>query len=185
MVSSFEAAVERHQRKVYTFASYYLGNPAEAEDITQEVLVRMWRQWSKLDGERLGPWLLRVTRNACYDLLRRRRSAAKLFVLEPETRETEEGFDLLPAVEAASDDGPDPEARAEGSDFRHHLRRALDQLGEPFRSIVILREIQGFKYREISDALDLPLNTVRVYLHRGRRRLREQLREVYGHAAAI
>ncbi len=184
MVKAFEAAVERHQRKIHTFASYYLGNPAEAEDITQEVLVRMWRQWSKLDTERLGPWLLRVTRNACYDLLRRRRSAAKLFVLEPEARPIEEGADPLPAVETAAAGDPGPGARAEGSEFQHHLRRALDELGEPFRSIVILREIQGFKYREISDALDLPLNTVRVYLHRGRRRLREGLREVYGHATA-
>jgi RNA polymerase sigma-70 factor (ECF subfamily) len=178
MVSGFEAAVERHQRKVYTFARYYLGNPEEAEDVTQEVLVRMWRQWRKLDAERLGPWLLRVTRNACYDLLRRRRSAAKLVVPEPEVEGLEQA-----AVETAAAGDPDPQARAEAADFRRHLRSALGELGEPMKSIVILREIQGFKYREISDALDLPLNTVRVYLHRGRRRLRERLREVYGHAA--
>ena len=66
------------------------------------------------------------------------------------------------------------------ADFRRHLRDALEQLADPMKSIVILREIQGLKYHEIADALDVPLNTVRVYLHRGRRRLREQLKEVYG-----
>ena len=176
----FEAAVERHQRKVYTFARYYLGNPEEAEDVTQEVLIRMWRRWRELDAERLGPWLMRVTRNASYDLLRRRRSAARLFAHEPEGADVEEAPGR---VETAVSGDPDPEARAEGSDFRRHLRRALDELGEPMKSIVILREIQGFKYREISDALELPLNTVRVYLHRGRRKIRQELREAYGHVA--
>jgi RNA polymerase sigma-70 factor (ECF subfamily) len=61
---------------------------------------------------------------------------------------------------------------------------ALAGLSEPAKSIVILREIQGLSYREIGDVLELPLSTVRVALHRGRRRLREELREVYNHVAA-
>jgi RNA polymerase sigma-70 factor (ECF subfamily) len=174
MVSGFEAAVEDHQRRIYTFARYYLGNQEEADDITQEVLLRLWRNRNELDDEYLGAWLLRVTRNACYDLLRRRRSAAKVFSAESE----DEVAETEPARQ------PGPQDRAEASSFRGHLRDALEELGEPYRSVIILREIQGLKYQEISDALEMPLTSVRVNLHRGRKKLRERLREVYDHAAA-
>lgn len=173
MVSGFEAAVADHQRRIYTFARYYLGNQEEADDITQEVLLRLWRNRHELDDHHLGAWLLRVTRNACYDVLRKRRSAAKVFSFEPE----EEVAETEPAPE------PDPQARAEASGFRGHLRDALEEVGEPYKSVIILREIQGFKYQEISDALEMPLSSVRVNLHRGRKKLRERLREVYHHAA--
>ncbi|MEM7356051.1 MAG: sigma-70 family RNA polymerase sigma factor, partial [Acidobacteriota bacterium] len=69
--------------------------------------------------------------------------------------------------------------------FRRHLKQALEQLKDPMKSIVILREVQGLKYQEIAQVLDIPLATVRVYLHRGRRRLRQQLKEVYGHGATL
>lgn len=171
MVSGFETAVERHQRRIYTFARYYLGNSQEADDITQEVLLKLWRKRREIDDERMLPWLVRVTRNACYDLLRKRRSAAKMFSSEAEDE----------AVQASTDPEPGPEARAEASDFKRHLEDALDEIGEPYKSLVLLREVQGMKYQEISDALEMPLNTVRVYLHRARHELRERLREVYEH----
>jgi len=170
-VTGFEAAVARHQRRVFSFAHYFLGNPSEAEDVVQEVLLRLWQNWHKLDAERLEPWLTRVTRNACYDLLRKRRSASRYMVPDPEGHATDQ----------ATSDRPDPEAMAEASDFRGHLLEALRHLDDPLRSILILREIQGLKYQEIADILEMPLNTVRVYLHRGRQRLRKQLGRVYDH----
>ena len=74
----FESAVSRHSRRVFTFASYLLGDPAEAEDITQEVLIKLWRRGGEIDPDRLGAWLLAVTRNACTDVLRRRRRTAEI-----------------------------------------------------------------------------------------------------------
>lgn len=165
----FEEVVESYQRRVYTFAYYFLGRPQEAEDVTQEVFLKLWRHWSKIDPERLEAWLMRVTRNASYDLLRRRRTAGQV-VLEPADEAT---------VERAEAGGPDPAQRAENRDFRRLLRAAVARVAEPYRSVLVLREIQGLKYREIAAALETPLNTVRVYLHRGRRKLREELREVY------
>ncbi len=175
MVSGFDAAVQRHQRKVYTFARYYLGQAEEAEDITQEVFLKLWRHQRSLDAEGTRAWLLKVTRNACYDRLRRRQSAAKVFADDAEES----------ATERVSAPEPGPEARAAAADFRRHLGSALEELADPMKSIVILREIQGMKYHEIAGVLGVPLNTVRVYLHRGRARLREQLKEVYGHAGTI
>ena len=167
MVSDFEAAVERHQRKVYTFARYYLGQTQEAEDITQDVFLKLWHNRRRVDAEGTRAWLLRVTRNACFDRLRQRQSAAKVFA-----GDTEE-----PNLERVSTAAPGPEAHAAAADFRRHLGGALEQLTDPTKSIVILREIQGFKYREIAETLEMPVNTVKVYLRRGRLRLRDALRE--------
>lgn len=173
MVSAFEAVVGRHQRKVYTFARYYLGQTQEAEDITQEVFLKLWHNRREIDAEGTRAWLLKVTRNACFDRLRRRQTAARIFADDSSE----------PEVEKIRVADPDPEARAAAADFRRHLSSALEQLTDPMKSIVILREVQGLKYDEIAEVLGVPLNTVRVYLHRGRARLREQLKEVYGHGA--
>ena len=165
----FEAAVERHQGRVFTLAWYLLSDRQEAEDVTQEVLIRMWRSGGRVDPERLEAWLLRVTRNASYDRLRSRRSAAKVFAADPAGEAS--------AVVAV--DGASPERVVGGVELGRQLRAAMTELREPAKSIVILREIQGLSYRQIADVLELPLSTVRVSLHRGRRRLRELLREVY------
>lgn len=77
-----------------------------------------------------------------------------------------------------ADRAPLPDVQANSAIFQDHLRRALDTLEEPHKSIVMLREIQEYKYEEISEALDLPLNTVKVYLHRARKALRKELKEV-------
>jgi RNA polymerase sigma factor (sigma-70 family) len=172
--AAFDAAVARHQRKVHTLARYLLSDLEEAEDVTQEVLIRLWRHGAEVAAERVQSWLLRVTRNACYDRLRRRRSASRLFVSD-----TDHG-----AVATAMVEAPDPETLAEASEFGRRLCGALARLREPAKSIVILREIQGLSYQQIADTLELPLSTVRVSLHRARRRLREHLREVYDHVAA-
>lgn len=167
----FRKLVEEHRHRIYSFAYYYLGNHEEAEDVTQEVLLRLWKNWQRIDRGRLPAWITRVTRNACYDALRKRQAYRAL---------VGEDADGEVADNAATPE-PDPEAQAETSDFHQHLERALQQIAEPYRSIVILREIQDLKYEQISEALDMPLNTIKAYLHRGRRMLREQLREVVGH----
>lgn len=169
MLTAFEDTAQRYRRRVYSFARYLLSNREEAEDVTQEVLLRLWRHQEGVDEERLGAWLLRVTRNACYDLLRRRRSEAAAGI--------EVSFDEEDAREVVSVE-PSPESRAQDADFRRLLLEALGELGEPYKSVVILREVQGLPHREIGEALGIPEATVRVHLHRGRRKLRERLREV-------
>jgi RNA polymerase sigma-70 factor (ECF subfamily) len=119
----------------------------------------------------MWPWLIRVTRNASIDALRKRGSYRALVDEDPEGE----------ATSRFASPGAGPDAAAEAADFRKQLERALHQIHEPYRSIIILREIQDLKYEEIAAALDLPLNTVKVYLHRGRRLLRERLREFVQH----
>ena len=169
----FQELVREHRDRIYTFAVYSLKNREDAEDVTQEVLIRLWNHWRRLEGAHLRAWIVRVTKNACVDAVRRRQTRHRH---EYETEDDE--------LERAAGTGPDPERDAEDADFRRQLKAALAELAEPYRSIVILREIQGLAYDEIADSVGKPLNTVKVYLHRGRKMLREQLREVPAYAQA-
>ncbi len=167
----FDSAVSRYSRRVFTFASYLLGDPAEAEDVTQDVLIKLWRKGGGIDPDRVGAWLMTVTRNACTDALRRRRRTAEII---PIRRENQDPIDRPSPA-------PDPERAAAGSQLGARIIEVLSGLSEPGRSVVILREIQGLSYREISDVTGIHIDTVRVVLHRARRRLRDSLKEVRPH----
>ena len=163
----FEHQVKRYKDRVYGFAFHYLGTAEEAEDVTQEVFIRFWQHRMSLDAKQPIGWLLRVTRNVSIDAIRRRKTYRKNVSVDSEM------------VENVSEVNLSPEQHTEYSDFQMHLKRALDKLAEPYRSIVIMREIEEMKYNEIGEALELPLNTVKVYLHRARKMLRDQLKEVF------
>src|SRR3954451_23901212 len=137
MLTAFEDTAQRYQRRVYSFARYLLSSREEAEDVTQELLLRLWRHRQGVDEERLGSWLLRVTRNACYDLLRRRRSEAAAGL---------RGASRDDAAEEVATPEPDPQSRPEATDFRRCLLSALAEIGEPYKSVVILREVQGLPH---------------------------------------
>jgi RNA polymerase sigma factor (sigma-70 family) len=171
MSRGFEKIADRHRDRIFTLACYILGDREEAEDVTQEVLIRLWKNVDSLEEARVLPWLLHVTRNACIDGLRRRRTYRALVAPDPEGT----------ATSRVASTAIGPASVVENADFRSHLERAVQELAEPYRTIVILREIQDFRYEEICEALSLPLNTVKVYLHRARRKLREKLREFASH----
>lgn len=168
-MTGFEAVVSQQQRRVHSFARYLLGQTEEAEDVTQEVFLKLWQSFDKIELETVGGWLLRVTRNACYDRLRKRQTLSRILAVESEPE----------SVERSASDIPGPAHYAEAADFRRHLLTALRQLGEPYASVLILREIQGLPYSDICAALEIPLSTVKITLHRGRKRLRQQLGEIY------
>ncbi len=162
----YERQVRQHQHRVYGLAVYLLGDREAAEDVTQEVWLRLWRHRHEVDEALLPGWLLRVTRNACIDALRRRKA------YRAHVRTDSDG------LRDAADPERSPDEEAASALFMERLERALRQLKEPHRSIVILREIHDMKYEAIAETLGLPLNTVKVYLHRARKTLRKLLSEV-------
>lgn len=133
--------------------------------MTQEVLVRFWQRGEQIDTSKRKAWVLKVTRNACLDQLRKKK-----------TRQS-----YTPATASIDDfgnDAPTPDRLSESADFRVHLERAIAGLDEPYRSLVVLREIHGLSYSELAETLDLPLSTAKVYLHRARKRLRTALQKI-------
>lgn len=164
--AGYERAVMRYRHRVYGYAYHMLGDAEEAADVAQDVFVRLWERRGDIEDGRLLPWLMFVTRNACIDALRHRKTVRSVVTRSGEM------------VEQVAADGDLPDAATERSELRRQIERALNRLTEPYKSIVILREIQELSYADICRVLDLPLTTVKVYLHRGRRTLRSAISEV-------
>ncbi|MDZ7413644.1 MAG: sigma-70 family RNA polymerase sigma factor [candidate division KSB1 bacterium] len=162
----FTTAVLAHKDRIYSQAYYFLGNRPDAEDVTQEVLLRAWQNLDAIRKPTVKAWLMRVTHNLCIDTLRRHKAQQVV-----RTPEASDGCEMgLPLV--AEDD---PQVNAEESELRRHLLQAIQRLPVRLRSVIIMRELQDMTYEEISSALDLPLNSVKVYIHRGRKLLRAAL----------
>ena len=169
MIEAFKKAVEQNKDRIYSMAYYSLGNREEAEDVTQEVLVRLWENWEDIAVERVTGWVVHVTRNACIDAIRKRQTYRR--------RITASGDGEI--VERAASGWPGPDELAHASALRQQLQVAIQEIDEPYRSLIILREIEDMKYGEISEAMNMPLNTVKTYIHRGRKMLRGQLKETW------
>ncbi|NOZ60313.1 MAG: sigma-70 family RNA polymerase sigma factor [Calditrichaeota bacterium] len=167
----FEKYVSQYKDLVYTQAYYFTGNSADAQDIAQEALVKLWRHFGNLSKKSVKSWLTKVTRNLCIDYSRKRRE----MVMDQISQHAEgEHFQSQNPAEPSR-----PDDELELADLQSHLKSAIGKLPEKIRETIILREIQGFSYEEIADALNIPLNSVKVYLHRGRKLLAKFLKPIY------
>ena len=156
MDTIFRQWTRDHQDQTWSLARYLLRDNAEAEDVVQEAFIRLWEHRESMSDARVKPWLLRVTRNLCLDRLRRRR---------PEQPADD--------TELAGPDCPAQNMQREQTLAR--LQQAVQDLEEPFRSLVLLRDVQQHSYAEVAGTLDLSMSQVKVYLHRARKQLREEL----------
>jgi RNA polymerase sigma-70 factor (ECF subfamily) len=160
--AGFERAVLQLKDRVHGYAVLILRDGAEAQDVAQEALVRMWRERARVEDEGAKTWLLRTAHNLCIDRLRRRR-------VRGEVADGEE------VVTWRADDRPDPERQAAAARLGERIRSALGELSEIDRAVVVLREVEGLSYDEIAAMLGMPLGTLKARLHRARERLRERL----------
>jgi RNA polymerase sigma-70 factor (ECF subfamily) len=159
MSADFERWVTEYQDQAWSLARYLLKDGGEAEDATQEAFIKLWQHRADIDPERARPWLMKVLRNGCLDRLRRRKPVTE-----------------LTGTEAPEEHGP--MAGAEQGELGRWLKGAIAGLREPYRSLVVLRDIHQHSYDEVAHAMELSLTQVKVYLHRARKQLREQLAEV-------
>jgi len=160
-VRAFEELVIAHQHRVFAVAQRMLGNAAEAEEIAQEVFLRVHRSIGEFRGEsRLSTWLYAITSRLC---LNRLAAGDRRF-----RRDDAEALERAP--------GPgDAAALLERSEVEAALRDAIAELPEDRRIVVVLRDLEGLSYEEIAQALDLELGTVRSRLHRARTDLKAKL----------
>jgi RNA polymerase sigma-70 factor (ECF subfamily) len=153
----FRLAVLQHDRTVYRFAAALLRDSREAEDVVQETFLNYWQHGANVEQPRA--WLLRVARNACLDRLRK--SGRLVSHEQAELPEPSEDRD--------------PAWHYEQRELSADLQKCVDSLPEPQRSLVVLFDVQGADGATCARVLGLSVNQVKVYLHRARRKLRQQL----------
>lgn len=151
-----------YQHRVFGVALRMLGNAAEAEEVAQEAFVRAHRALSEFRGDaKLSTWLYAITSRLCLNRL-----------ASGERRLVRQGEDALLRL---SDAGPHPDAALERHELETALGRAIAELPEDRRIVVVLRDVEGLSYEEIAQVLELELGTVRSRLHRARADLKEKL----------
>ena len=160
--TAFSELVRRHQSEVYTLAMRLVGDRELAADVAQEAFVRAWRALPKFRGDsRFTTWMHRITVNTAWTL---RAKAAK--------RRTERLDDLAFEPQAS---GMTPERAGDLSDVRPRVEGALRKLPAGTRAVVVLKDVYGWSHPEIAEHLDISVTAAKVRLHRGRKRLREEL----------
>lgn len=159
---TWEEVVTAHSAKVYRLAYRLTGNRHDAEDLTQEVFVRVFRSLENFQPGTLDGWLHRITTNLFLDQARRK-SRIRFDGM------SEEAESRLPS------NGPGPERSFEFNNLDVDIVRALDELPPDFRAAVVLCDLEGLSYDEVARALGVKLGTVRSRIHRGRTMLKEKL----------
>jgi len=168
-VQAFNLLVERYQHRVYGLCVRMLGDADAAADATQEVFLSAFRGISRYrDGSFLG-WLLRIARNECYDQLRARKRRPHISLDIAASDADAAQIELTDPSEA-------PDDRMLRAELAQELQRRLQELEVDLRLVVILSDIQGYRYEEIAAATGWPLGTVKSRLSRARARLRDALR---------
>lgn len=158
---SWDELVRQHADRVYRLAYRLSGNQHDAEDLTQETFIRVFRSVQNYQPGTFEGWLHRITTNLFLDMVRRR-GRIRMEALP-------EDYDRVPA------DDPNPEQIYHDSRLGPDLQAALDSLPPEFRAAVVLCDVEGLSYEEIGATLGVKLGTVRSRIHRGRQALRDYL----------
>lgn len=171
--SDFERELTRHGRPLYAVALRMTRNPAEAEDLVQDTLVKAFRARERFeDGTNMRSWLLRILTNTF--IHRYHRGGRERRVLEgPDSATLTDGWIGAETLRSMRD----PESLALRPRFEREVAAALDELPEDFRMAVVLADVEELSYKEISEIMGCPIGTVMSRLHRGRRLLKERLRD--------
>lgn len=169
--AAWDALVRSHWRRVFNIAYKFVARYDEAEDLTQEIFVKLFRSLSTYDRRaKFETWLTNVTRNLCIDHYRRRRREAEKFTNEIDP-------DALTIQELSSR----PDATLEQRDEVSMVRHALAKLPATYREPVALRDVHELSYEEIAQRLRLPEGTVKSRINRGRKELARHLRVLQGY----
>ncbi|NPV69284.1 MAG: sigma-70 family RNA polymerase sigma factor [Firmicutes bacterium] len=169
-VAAFEQLVYAYEKRVYNLALRMMGNPDDASDVAQEAFLRAYSSLREFRGDSsFSTWLYRIVSNICLDELRRRKRQRVSYLDEP--IEGEDG-EMTRQVAAPA---PGPEEVIEEAEVRELVQRGIALLPEDHRIIVVLRDLQGLSYEEISQTLGLNLGTVKSRLNRARAALKDRL----------
>ena len=165
---AWETIVRQNWRKVFNVAYKFVGKHDEAEDLTQDIFLKIFKALGTFDRRaNFQTWIISISRNLCIDHYRSVRKERQTIARDVDSSE------LQPATHERG-----PYAQAEHQDLRAQLRVALDALPVALRTAVVLRDLQELSYQEIADRLGLPEGTVKSRINRGRIELAHQLRRL-------
>ena len=177
-VVAWEEIVQRYNRRIYNICYRFAGSSDDAQDLTQEVFIKMFRTLSSYDVERgaFMTWVTTITRNLLVDHFRKSKQDRVTDSLDATPSEHE---DAMPLSEKIEDKGPSADTSVQGRETREMVHRGLQKLSPELREAVILRDLQDMDYKDIATVLKVPEGTVKSRINRGRAELARLLQRTY------
>jgi len=175
---AWEEIVQRYNRRIYNICYRFAGSADDAQDLTQEVFIKMYRTLNSYDVGRgaFMTWVTTITRNLLVDHFRKSKQDRVTDSIDAAPSEHE---DATPLSDKIQDRTPSPDASAQSRETRETVHRALQKLSPELREAVILRDLQDMDYREIAAVLRVPEGTVKSRINRGRAELARLLQRTY------
>jgi RNA polymerase sigma-70 factor (ECF subfamily) len=176
--AAWEQIVQQYHRRIYNLCYRFAGSAEDAQDLTQEVFIRMYNTLKSYDLQRgaLVTWVTTIARNMLVDHFRKSKQQRLTDSLDTVSSAHE---DAMPLSERIEDKGLPPDASVQGRETREVVHRALQKLSPELREAVILRDLQDMDYREIAMVLKVPEGTVKSRINRGRAELGRLLQRTY------
>ena len=176
--AAWEEIVQRYHRRIYNICYRFAGSGDDAQDLTQEVFIKMYRTLNSYDVDRgaFMTWVTTVTRNLLVDHFRKTKQERLTDSLDTTSSGHE---DAMPLSEQIQDRGPSPDSRVQSREAKETVHQALQKLSPELREAVILRDLQDLDYREIAAVLKVPEGTVKSRINRGRAELARLLQRTY------
>lgn len=165
-IQSFETLINRYQKMAYNVAYRILGNEEDAKDMTQEALIKVFRNLKsfRMDSS-FSTWLYRIVMNTCKDHLRKNKVKVISMDQSYDVGDGEVQMEF-------EDDGLKPDEELVAKETQKEVQEALMEVSEKNRVVVVLRDIKGFSYSEISDIVNIPIGTIKSRISRGRHELK-------------
>ena len=158
--NEFQTSILQIKNKLFRFSFNIINDETEAEDVVQEVFIKLWNQRDNMNQiNNIEAWCMRVTRNLSIDKMRSKHRRTESF---------KEGFDM-------KDDSPSPYQETAGNDLFAKIKNLMRALPDKQRMVMELRDIEGFSYQEVADALEISLDQVKVNIYRARLAMRKEL----------
>lgn len=163
----FRLTILPEGRRLYALAFRYLNSREEAEDAVQEAMMKLWEGRDRLDDHaNHAAWCMTVTRNCCIDMLRRKKKIR---------------FEEMEHAEASGRNETGDPGNSDSREAVQMIGIIVRRMKEPYRSAVILRDIEGYSYEEAAESMQTSVNTLRTVLSRARRMVREEMNRIYSH----
>ena len=174
---AWEEIVQRYNRRIYNICYRFAGSADDAQDLTQEVFIKMYRTLSTYDAGRAAfmTWLTTITRNLLVDHFRKTKQDRMTESLDGPS----EHEDAMPLSDKIPDKAAPPDSRVQSREAGETVHHALQKLSPELREAVILRDLQDMDYREIAAVLRVPEGTVKSRINRGRAELARVLQRTY------